>query len=170
MAAAAKTQRTGVVVAMAEMANTPATPSRKARSLDEIRARIGTPDAPAAKAGLQEGDIIVKAGGQPIRDVGQLIEATAPRAGQPTEYVVERAGQELPPIMITPADRGGRGQIGVSAKMTRLYQDLGVWDSAKLSIALPWQMTVMQLEGLTDMVKRRSTEGKIGRASCRERV
>jgi len=117
------------------------------------------PDSPAANAGLKEGDVIIEANGQAIQNVGQLIEATAPRAGEPTEYVVERAGQALPPMTITPADRGGRGQIGVSAKMMRLYENLGVWDSAKLSIVLPWQMTVMQLEGLTDMVKRRSTEG-----------
>ncbi len=117
------------------------------------------PDSPAEKAGLQEGDVIVKADGQEIQNVQQLIDATAPRAGQPTEYVVERAGHELPPLTITPADRGGRGQIGVSAKMMRLYENLGVWESARLSIALPWQMTVMQLEGLADMVQRRSTEG-----------
>jgi len=73
--------------------------------------------------------------------------------------VVEREGQLLPPITITPADRGGRGQIGVSAKMIRLYSNLSAWDSAKLSIALPYQMTMAQLNGLAEMVERRSTEG-----------
>ena len=117
------------------------------------------PGSPAGEAGIRDGDVIVEADGKPIQNVEQLIEATAPRAGEPTEYVVERAGQRLPPIVITPADRGGRGQIGVSAKMMRMYENLGVWESAKLSIALPWKMTVMQLEGLSNMVKRRSTEG-----------
>ena len=117
------------------------------------------PSSPAAEAGLRDGDIIVEANGEAIQNVTQLIEATAPRAGQPTEYVVERDGKRLAPITITPADRGGRGQIGVSAKMMRLYDTLGTWESAKLSIVLPWQMTVMQLEGLAGMVKRRSTEG-----------
>lgn len=117
------------------------------------------PDSPAAEAGLQEGDIIVMADGKPIANVSELIDATAPRAGEPTEYVVERDGKALPPIVVTPADRDGRGQIGVGAKMIKLYENLGVWDSAKLSIALPFQMTVAQLEGLANMVKRRSTEG-----------
>lgn len=117
------------------------------------------PDSPAAQAGVQDGDVIVEADGEPIANVEQLIEATSSRAGQPTEYVVERAGKRLPPLTITPADRDGRGQIGVSAKMTRMYENLSVWESAKLSVALPWQMTVMQLEGLGNMVKRRSTEG-----------
>ncbi|KPK13702.1 MAG: hypothetical protein AMJ62_14710 [Myxococcales bacterium SG8_38] len=117
------------------------------------------PDSPAEKAGLEEGDVIVMANGEPIANVSELIDATAPRAGQPTEYIVERDGKALPPILITPEDLGGRGQIGVGAKMVRLYENLGVWDSAKLSIALPFQMTVAQLAGLADMVKRRSTEG-----------
>ncbi|HSN81297.1 MAG TPA: M50 family metallopeptidase [Polyangiales bacterium] len=117
------------------------------------------PDSPADKAGLQEGDVIVMANGERISDVSELIDATAPRAGEPTEYIVERDGKALPPILITPEDRGGRGQIGVGAKMVRLYEHLGVWDSAKLSVALPFQMTVAQLTGLADMVERRSTEG-----------
>jgi regulator of sigma E protease len=117
------------------------------------------PDSPAAAAGLQEGDVIVMADGKPIADVSELIDATSPRAGQPTEYVIERGGQALPPITITPLDRDGRGQIGVGAKMIRLYDSLSVADAAKLSIALPYQMTVAQLTGLADMVKRRSTEG-----------
>ncbi len=117
------------------------------------------PESPAAIGGLEAGDVIVEANGQPIANVSELIDVTSPRAGEPTEYVVERAGKQLPPITVTPADRDGRGQIGVSAQMMRLYENLGVWDSAKLSIALPWQMTVMQLEGLADMFKRRSTEG-----------
>ncbi len=117
------------------------------------------PDSPAAKAGLEEGDIIVMANGERIQNVSELIDATAPRAGEPTEYVVERDGKALSPITITPEDHDGRGQIGVGAKMVRLYENLGVWDSAKLSVALPYQMTMAQLTGLAEMVERRSTEG-----------
>lgn len=117
------------------------------------------PDSPAARAGLQEGDLIVQADGREIHNVTELIEATAPRAGQPTVYVVEREGRTLPPVTITPAEQGGRGQIGVGAKLIPLYENLGVWDSAKLSVVLPYQMTVAQLSGLADMVERRSTEG-----------
>jgi regulator of sigma E protease len=117
------------------------------------------PDSPAARAGLREGDVIAMANGHEIKNVSELIDATAPRAGEPTLYVIEREGQVLPPVTITPADHGGRGQIGVGAKMIRLYEDLGAWDSAKLSIVLPYQMTMAQLNGLAEMVERRSTEG-----------
>ena len=116
------------------------------------------PDSPAAEAGLQEGDVIVMADGKAITSVSELIDATSPRAGQPTEYVIERDGKALPPVTITPLDKAGRGQIGVGAKMIRLYEDLGV-GAAKLAIALPYQMTMAQLKGLADMVERRTTEG-----------
>lgn len=114
-------------------------------------------ESPAALAGLREGDVIVQADGKPIKNVSELIDATAPRAGQPTEYIVEREGKTLPPMSITPADHGGRGRIGVGAKM--VAPSLTVMESAKLSIALPWQMTVAQLVGMADMVERRTTEG-----------
>ncbi|MBW2546990.1 MAG: site-2 protease family protein, partial [Deltaproteobacteria bacterium] len=117
------------------------------------------PDSPAAQAGLQEGDVIAMANGRKITDVAELIEQTAPRAGEPTVYVVEREGRALPPITITPADHDGRGQIGVGAKLIRLYENLSVWDAAKLSIVLPYQLTMAQLNGLADMFQRRSTEG-----------
>lgn len=116
-------------------------------------------DSPAARAGLREGDVIAMANGQEIKNVSELIDATAPRAGEPTVYVIEREGKALPPISITPEDHGGRGQIGVGAKLIPLYQDLGVWESAKLSVVLPYQMTMAQLTGLAEMVERRSTEG-----------
>jgi regulator of sigma E protease len=86
-----------------------------------------------------------------------LIDVTAPRAGQATEYVIQREGKVLPPIVMTPIDRGGRGQIGVGATM--VAPNLTVAESAKLSIALPWRMTVAQLAGMADMITRRTTEG-----------
>ena len=116
-------------------------------------------DSPAAQAGMKPGDVILMANGQPIKNVNELIDATSPRGGKATEYVVERDGKALPPLTITPEDRDGRGLIGVGAKMTRAYQNLTVWESAKLSVVLPYQMTMAQLEGLADMARRRSTEG-----------
>ena len=45
--------------------------------------------------------------------------------------VAAQSGTATSTITITPRDHGGIGRIGVSAKMIRLYEDLGVWDSAK---------------------------------------
>src|SRR5690606_6670925 len=53
------------------------------------------PLTPAAEAGILPGDVIVSVAGQPIeqnRDVSTIVR---PRAGQPTEIVVERAGERV---------------------------------------------------------------------------
>ena len=55
----------------------------------------GDPLTPAAEAGIMPGDVIVEIAGEPIvsnRDVSGLIR---PRSGQPTDIVVERAGERL---------------------------------------------------------------------------
>ncbi len=115
--------------------------------------------SPAQEAGLQEGDVIVMADGKSVSNVSELIDVTSPRAGQATEYVVEREGSRLPPLVITPADNQGRGQIGVSAQMKRIFNDIGVVESARLAIVLPYDLTIAQLKGLSEMLRTRSTEG-----------
>ena len=53
------------------------------------------PGSPAAQAGLQAGDVMVEADGRAIRNVEQLIEATAPRAGQ-ADGLRDRARRQAP--------------------------------------------------------------------------
>ncbi|MEZ4287177.1 MAG: M50 family metallopeptidase [Polyangiales bacterium] len=115
--------------------------------------------SPAAKAGLKAGDVIVEGEGKPIATVDDLIAITAPRANKPTTYIVERGGQRLPPLSITPADSAGRGQIGVSAQMREVYQELSFKESVENAIVVPYRMTKMQIGGLADLFERRTTEG-----------
>jgi serine protease Do len=54
-----------------------------------------TPNSPAAKAGVKQGDIIVAAGGRPIKtthDLPRLVAATAP--GQKLDLAIRRDGKE----------------------------------------------------------------------------
>lgn len=118
--------------------------------------------SPASKTDLQPGDVIVEANGKPIRTIDQLQKVTAPRAGKPTEYVIERDGHRLPPIMITPENHDGRGIIGVGAAMVPFYQKMSVGESARLAVVKPFQITVGQLAGLVQLAKERSTKGLTG--------
>lgn len=117
------------------------------------------PGTPAADAGIQSGDVILKANGQPVRNVSELIDVTKPRAGQPTTYVVQRDGKTLPPMQITPMDQDGRGIIGITSAHEYTYRMMPVGEAAELAITLPFKMTVAQLAGMADLIKRRSTEG-----------
>lgn len=120
------------------------------------------PGSPAANAGLKSGDIILEANGQPIRNVKELIAVTSPRAEQSTRYVIQRAGETLAPMDITPRRTEGRGVIGVTPKFEPRYRALPVGEAASLAVALPWRYTVANLSGMADLIRRRTTEGITG--------
>jgi regulator of sigma E protease len=56
---------------------------------------------PAAAAGFQAGDIIVSAGGKPIRYFGDVKQMIMLRSGVPTTFVVNRGGQDVT-LLATP--------------------------------------------------------------------
>jgi regulator of sigma E protease len=118
--------------------------------------------SPAARAGLRPGDVILEANGKSIRNVKELIDVTSPRAGQATTYVVKREGEVLAPLQITPRVMENRGVIGVSPRYEARYRELPVGEAAKMAVSLPWILTVRNLEGMADLIRRRSTEGITG--------
>ena len=121
-----------------------------------------TENSPAAAAGVQIGDAIVEANGRTIKDVHELIEVTAPRAGQATVYVIERDGRRLAPITITPELIQDRGIIGVTPKARITYEPMPLPKAAEAAIAYPFNLTMLSLAGMADLVKRRTTEGLTG--------
>ncbi len=125
---------------------------------------VETVDAsmPAALAGVRVGDAIVEANGRPIKNVIELIDVTSARAGEPTQYVIEREGARLPPVTITPKLVRDRGIIGVTPRIEARYSAMSVGDAAKAAITFPYALTVLSLEGIADLVRRRTTEGLTG--------
>ncbi|WP_394761627.1 M50 family metallopeptidase [Phenylobacterium sp.] len=68
------------------------------------------PGGPAAEAGFQVGDVIVKANGKTIRFFGSVKQLIILRSDLPTKFVVDRGGQE---IELTATPRRGAVQLGV---------------------------------------------------------
>jgi regulator of sigma E protease len=120
------------------------------------------PGTPAAEVGMLPGDRIVMAAGQEIRTLEDLQEATAPRAGQPTEYVVERDGHRLDPMTITPDEVDGRGIIGVRPEFITTYVPQSVGESARRAVVYPFELTMLQLTGIAHLAERGTTEGLVG--------
>lgn len=60
------------------------------------------PDSPAAKAKIQRHDVLVKAGGKPLNDVADLIEAVGASQGKPLALELIRAGKTVQ-AEVTPA-------------------------------------------------------------------
>ncbi|AKF04966.1 M50 family metallopeptidase [Sandaracinus amylolyticus] len=116
------------------------------------------PGTPAEQAGMQPGDRIVEANGRPITTIRELQAVTQPRAEQPTVYVVERDGQRLPPMTITPTrSPEDQGQIGVMTPL--VFEPVSVGDAAYSALLWPLVQTRVQLEGMAALVRNRSTEG-----------
>ncbi|MCS6856589.1 MAG: M50 family metallopeptidase [Sandaracinaceae bacterium] len=118
--------------------------------------------SPAAKAGLRPGDAVVMANGVPIHRVEELVAVTKDRAGVPTEYRIQRDGKLLDPIIITPIEQGGRGVIGITGGPTIRYTKASLPQLLWLSIERPFTFTLLQVQGIAEMIKRRSLEGLSG--------
>lgn len=118
--------------------------------------------SPADEAGLRPGDIIVEANGKPIENVKDLQEVTAPRAGKKTEYIVKRDGKRLDPITMAPEAVEGRGIIGIRAKTEATYVSKGVGEAATAAVVLPFELTMLQLDRLGDLIQKRTIEGLTG--------
>ena len=120
------------------------------------------PGSPAAQAGLKVGDVVVQANARQIHNVEQLIEVTSPRAGKPTVYVIERDGKRLQPLTITPKQAGHRGIIGVQPKFESSQRKLTLGESALMAVAYPYELTRRQLQGMAELIEKRTTEGITG--------
>lgn len=119
------------------------------------------PDSPAARAGIQVGDRIVEADHQAIGTLQDLVEVTRDRAGQPTEYVIERGGERLAPMTITPGrSEDGRGIIGVSGPS--VYVDVPLGDAAKIAVVWPAVVTIGTLDALWTLIRQGRTDGISG--------
>lgn len=118
-------------------------------------------ETPAARAGVQAGDVILGANGRRILGWEELVQITSRRAGQPTEYMLERGGKELH-LTITPEQREGRGVIGITRSETPLYRSMGFEYATRASLMLPLTITLVSLEGIASLVQKPSRENIAG--------
>jgi regulator of sigma E protease len=81
--------------------------------LDKVQVQEVSPGSPAAQAGLQVGDLIVKVEGQPVSNVDDLQKMIYDRLGQSTQIVYQR-GDQLTEISLTPRNPPPEdGAIGI---------------------------------------------------------
>lgn len=74
--------------------------------------------SPAARAGVQEGDVFISIGGRLLTGWSELVETVSDRAGEALSVVVERDGAQVPLSLVPePNQVDGRtvGRIGVAA-------------------------------------------------------
>ena len=102
---------------------------------------LTNPSGPAARAGLQAGDVVVAVNGQ-ARSRQEIIETIHKSADQPLTLTMERAGVRRD-VVIVPEKTGDIGLIGVAigaAESRRI--EPGVLQAVKMSFEQNWASTV----------------------------
>jgi regulator of sigma E protease len=145
---------------------------RVSREGQEVTVRGPHPFAPvvgevmirsaAIDAGLQAGDVILRAGGQDVTTFADLPEIIAASKGEAVPLTVWRAGETfdltLTPRVRTVEDETGtfveRYQIGVVAGLAfePAMRATGLWETATLALGQMWQMTTTTFDGLWHMI------------------
>jgi len=72
------------------------------------------PDSVAEKAGLQSGDIVLKINEQIIKTESDLQSLIGAAAGQETNLIIERSGEQLPVVVVPSAKDKERATIGIN--------------------------------------------------------
>lgn len=117
----------------------------------------------AMDAGLQEGDIILKAGGQDVRYFDELPEIVAASKGEPVTLNVWRNGDSFdvaisPRIRTVDDGNGGfteRYLLGLYSGMffEPAARSIGPWEAASGAAESMWLMTTTTFSGLSHMIQ-----------------
>jgi len=125
---------------------------------------------PAAKAGLQSGDLVVALDGKPIASWDDMAEAIHKRAGQPTAITVKRGSQAID-VTVTPTavkERGpdGKevevGRIGVSPGMSATFVRSNPLVAVKDGVVRTAEVTALTAVGLYKIVVGQLDRSNIG--------
>jgi regulator of sigma E protease len=126
--------------------------------------------SPAARAGLQKGDILLRANGKPLRSHYRLQEITAAAAGKPVELQYLRDGKERT-VLVEPQRSealGGKNRwmIGVYLRPRMVLTSLSFTDALGESIRQNLKHATLIYQFLQGIVEQRmsakSIEGPIG--------
>ncbi|MDQ6960514.1 MAG: RIP metalloprotease RseP [Mariprofundaceae bacterium] len=113
-------------------------------------------DAPAAKAGLKPGDVVLQVQDAAVASIGGFIRQVRAHAGQPVIMNVRR-GREMLSLAITPeSDDKGRGRIGARMMAKPLYPlivyRMGPLEGLKHGFTRTWEVTALTFQVLGKML------------------
>lgn len=119
------------------------------------------PDSPAATAGIESGDVVVKIDGQDVSSVEMVQSLTQERAGQSVVYTVVREGQTRE-FAVTPRQNPpqGQGALGVQlAEFADVSYPLG--QAVVRGAELTWNYFKLTLIGFAEIIRQLFTSEKV---------
>jgi regulator of sigma E protease len=128
-----------------------------------------TEDSPAERAGIEAGDVVLRAGGDTVTTWQEFVSAVEDRPGQPVPLVIERGGERLD-LTVTPdmnETAGGRsyGRIGVGSTGTPLLiprERVGPVTAIAQGAAETWQWVRLTVKFLGQMFTGEQSARSIG--------
>ena len=139
----------------------------------QLTPQIGSvnPGAPADKAGVRAGDLVVAVAGQPVFTPEELMESIQKRAGQTFDVTVEREGRrlDLPVTASTVKEKSATGRelevgrigVGIVTKTVN-YQPYSPPTAVWYGVVKTWDMTALTAKGLWKIVSRQIDSSNIG--------
>ena len=121
-------------------------PSKTQRIIEPVAGR------PAAAAGLQAGDVLVEANGQPVNADRPISEVIKAGQGAPVSIKVLRDGKEMT-FVVTPDKPNGVYQVGIQIGPIDERTPVGFGTAMKEAVVYPYYQSVGILVGLYDMVR-----------------
>lgn len=107
--------------------------------------RVGavTPGSPAAAAGFQTGDLIVRMNGQPVSDPRDVVRVVSLSSNTPVRFEVDRSGAKVD-LVATPVRTTEQDEISGRVRLGRVGMELGVRrDEARFVRVNPFQAVGM---------------------------
>ena len=123
-------------------------------------------NSPAARAGIQSGDVALSVAGKSIVQWEDLVKEISSRPGEPVALTLNRGGQEIA-LSVTPdkAEVNGRiiGRIGITPKVDRAIADelavklsttvrYGVLESMPKAVTKVWEMSAFSVRMMGKML------------------
>ena len=119
-----------------------------------IQAVLIHPNTPAARGGLQRGDVVLALDGERDLDQPEIIKRIRENAGKTIVFTVERDGLPVD-LPLTPEGSVGSAQLGVTLSPYEVRRvDLGIIDAFKLSAQQNWDNAKLIGGTLRDLVTR----------------
>jgi regulator of sigma E protease len=137
----------------------------------ELQLAAITTGMPADKAGLQKGDVLLSADGQPLRSIERLHEVISASGGKPVSLELLRAGKELnvairPVFAQDPPKSPARWMIGVLPQPLTIMTQLPFPEALRESVRQNLKNATMIYQFLRGIAEQRmsakSIEGPIG--------
>jgi regulator of sigma E protease len=129
-----------------------------------------TRGSPAARAGLQPGDRIVAASGQPVRAWSEFVAIVRARPGETVELRIERDGQPMTLQPVADAERELSdemerveiGRLGVAPQQQILFRRMGLGPALGYGLETTWSTSVMIVNLVGDLFTGKASPRALG--------